>query len=78
MGLILSRLTLHTVQVYHYLYKPKMDEQADPLATTDQADPASGAVDEPILDSITMAEDQQSQEQPTDPAPQHAQQVKMG
>ena len=78
MGLILSRLTLHTVQVYHYLYKPKMDEQADPLAATEQADPVSGTVDEPILDSITMAEDQQSQEQPTDPAPAPAQEVKRG
>jgi len=55
-----------------------MDEQADPLAATDQADPVSDAVDEPILDSITMAEDQQSQEQPTDPAPAHAQEVKRG
>ena len=78
MGLILSRLTLHTVQVYHYLYKPKMDEQADPLAATEQADPVPDAVDEPILDSITMAEDQQSQEQPSDPAPAHAQEVKRG
>jgi hypothetical protein len=69
MGLILSRLILPTIKAY--LYKPMV---------ADQADPAPDAVDDPTLDSITIAEDQQSQEQPTDPVPvpAHAQDVKKG
>ena len=78
MGLILSRLILPTIKAY--LYKPMVAEQADPLPVADQADPAPDAVDDPTLDSITIAEDQQSQEQPTDPVPvpAHAQDVKKG